>query len=46
MMSFIAVGLAMVVAVVIPREEEALVAKFGEDYEKYKDRVGKLVPWI
>ena len=46
MILFTALGLVMVVAVVIPREEEALVAKFGEVYEEYRERAGKLLPWI
>ena len=46
MMSCTALALVMVLAVVIPKEEEALVAKFGEAYEKYCKRAGKLLPWI
>lgn len=46
MMLFTAMGLVMVVRVVTPREEEALVAKFGKAYEEYRERVGRLVPRI
>jgi protein-S-isoprenylcysteine O-methyltransferase Ste14 len=29
---------------VIPREEQALLEKFGERYQEYMDRTGRLVP--
>ncbi len=44
MLTFTAVGLVMLVVLVIPREEMELVAKFGQEYEEYRKRVGKLVP--
>jgi protein-S-isoprenylcysteine O-methyltransferase Ste14 len=44
MLTFTAIGLVMIVALVIPREEAELVAKFGPEYEDYRKRVGKLVP--
>jgi len=30
--------------VIIPREEENLIAKFGNDYERYRRRTGRLLP--
>ncbi len=45
MMLFIALALVMIVGVVIPREEEALVARFGKEYEDYRGRAGRLLPW-
>ncbi len=44
MLTFTAVGLVMIIALVIPKEEAELVAKFGQEYEAYRKRVGKLVP--
>ena len=44
MLTFTTIGLVMIVALVIPREEAELVAKFGREYESYRKRVGKLVP--
>jgi protein-S-isoprenylcysteine O-methyltransferase Ste14 len=29
---------------VIPAEEEKLIAAFGEDYEKYQNHTGALIP--
>ena len=46
MILFTAMGLVMIVGVVIPREEAELVAKFGEEYKEYQERVGKLIPRI
>ena len=46
MLTFTTIGLVMIVALVIPREEAELVAKFGEEYEAYQTRVGKLVPRV
>ena len=46
MMSFTATGLVLIVLVVIPREEEALVAKFEDAYMDYRKQVGKLLPRI
>jgi len=31
---------------VIPAEEESLLAAFGEDYETYRRRTGTMLPWI
>jgi protein-S-isoprenylcysteine O-methyltransferase Ste14 len=42
--------LALVIAfvllrvLVVPREEQALMAKFGEQYQRYMLRTGRLVP--
>ena len=44
MMCFTAIALLMIMTIVIPREEEALVAKFGEAYEEYRRSVGRLTP--
>jgi protein-S-isoprenylcysteine O-methyltransferase Ste14 len=30
--------------VIIPREEENLIAKFGDDYKRYRQRTGRLLP--
>jgi protein-S-isoprenylcysteine O-methyltransferase Ste14 len=45
-MSFTAMALVLIVLVVIPREEEALVAKFEDAYMDYRKQVGKLLPRI
>ncbi len=44
MMMFTALGLVMVVVLVIPKEEAELIAKFGDEYRDYQERVGKLLP--
>jgi protein-S-isoprenylcysteine O-methyltransferase Ste14 len=38
------VALALIVAVVIPREEAALVGRFGDDYRTYMRHTGRLLP--
>jgi hypothetical protein len=38
------VALIGIRTVVIPREEAALVAKFGADYVQYRERTGALLP--
>lgn len=43
---FAVVAVVMIAGVVIPREEKALVAKFGESYEAYRLRAGRLFPKI
>ena len=30
--------------VIIPREEDNLIAKFGDDYRSYRERTGRLIP--
>ncbi len=44
----LATGIAFAVlsGLVIPREEQALVAKFGERYQGYMQRTGRLVPRV
>jgi protein-S-isoprenylcysteine O-methyltransferase Ste14 len=42
--TLIAFGLLRVL--VIPREEQALLAKFGEGYRNYMQRTGRLVPRV
>ncbi len=44
MMMFTAIGLVMIVVLVIPEEEAELIAKFGDEYRSYQERVGKLLP--
>lgn len=44
MMMFTAIGLVMIVVLVIPKEEAELIAKFGDEYRDYQDRVEKLLP--
>ena len=38
------IAFAMLRLAVIPREEQALLAKFGEQYEAYMSRTGRLMP--
>jgi protein-S-isoprenylcysteine O-methyltransferase Ste14 len=38
------VGMIVFRYLVIPTEEEKLIAVFGEDYEKYQNRTGALIP--
>lgn len=35
---------ALVLAVVVPAEEQQLIARFGDAYRRYADRTGRLVP--
>jgi protein-S-isoprenylcysteine O-methyltransferase Ste14 len=42
--SMAAVVVLMLRAMVVPREEEALTAKFGEQYRDYRRRTGRLLP--
>lgn len=44
MLMFTAIGLVMIVMIVIPEEEAELIAKFGDEYRSYQERVGMLVP--
>jgi protein-S-isoprenylcysteine O-methyltransferase Ste14 len=44
MMMFTALGLGLIVVLVIPKEEAELIAKFGDEYRDYQERVGKLLP--
>jgi len=44
MAGLIVIGAILFVSVVIPREEEHLVAKFGEAYLEYRKRTGGLLP--
>lgn len=39
-----AVALAAVRLVIVPREEAQLVLRFGDDYRRYRERTGALVP--
>ena len=39
-----AVAFVLFRAVVIPREEQALLAKFGDRYRSYMERTGRLIP--
>jgi protein-S-isoprenylcysteine O-methyltransferase Ste14 len=40
------IAFALLVVFVIPREEQALLAKFGERYQAYMLRTGRLVPRV
>ena len=42
LMTLIAMG--GIVLVVVPREEQALAVKFGEDYREYQTRTGRIAP--
>lgn len=44
MMMFTALGLGLIEVLVIPKEEVELIAKFGDEYRDYQERVGKLLP--
>ncbi len=44
MMMFTALGLVLIEVLVIPKEEVELIAKFGDEYRDYQERVGKLLP--
>ena len=46
MMLSTVIALGVIACVVIPREEAALVAKFGEAYTAYQKRVGRFAPRI
>ncbi len=39
------IGCILLRWLVIPLEEEALVAKFGDRYRDYRQRTGRLIPW-
>ena len=39
-------GVALIRLVVVPMEEQALVAKFGDEYRAYMNRTGGLVPSV
>ncbi len=45
-LAFALVGFVAFRFLVIPAEEEHLMASFGEDYESYQRRTGTLLPWI
>lgn len=38
------IAVVLVRSLVIPREESELLAKFGDDYEKYQAHTGRIVP--
>ena len=40
------VGVALLRVVVVPMEEQVLVAKFGDEYRAYMKRTGGLVPSV
>ena len=44
MAGLVVLGAILFVAVVIPREEEVLIAKFGEAYLEYRKSTGRLLP--
>ena len=39
-------GMALLRVVIVPMEEQALVAKFGDEYRTYRNRTGGLVPRV
>jgi protein-S-isoprenylcysteine O-methyltransferase Ste14 len=43
-LGWIAVGVALLLTIVIPREERELVQRFGSEYEQYRKRTGTLLP--
>jgi protein-S-isoprenylcysteine O-methyltransferase Ste14 len=46
MLALVVIGTVSFLTVVIPREEERLVAKFGTDYTSYRNSTGRLLPKI
>ena len=45
-LALVLVSLLGVMAMIVPAEERNLVQRFGEEYESYRARTGKLVPWV
>jgi protein-S-isoprenylcysteine O-methyltransferase Ste14 len=43
---FAALAAVLIVSVVIPREEAALTARFGDEYRRYVMRTGRLLPRV
>jgi protein-S-isoprenylcysteine O-methyltransferase Ste14 len=41
---FASLAVGLIFLLVVPREEDALVARFGDDYREYMERTGRLLP--
>lgn len=43
-LGFVVLGSLVFVSIIIPREEAELIARFGDDYRRYRRRTGALLP--
>jgi protein-S-isoprenylcysteine O-methyltransferase Ste14 len=43
-LSWVAMGTALLLGIVIPREEQELIRRFGAEYQQYRSRTGAVTP--
>ena len=43
-LSWVAMGTALLLGIVIPREERELITRFGAEYQQYRSRTGAITP--